>query len=116
MDNKHLRTWKIIDETQDTIRLVEITLYDENDSITKIALYAESGILFEWTPDMYRIKAVDGSYEITNQKVFGIRIMGDAPEGRINDAKTCYRFREQIELTNLDDDDRLDYHLLFGRY
>lgn len=59
MDNTHLRTWKIIDENQDTIRLVEITFFDENDSINKIALYAESGILYEWTPEMYRIKAID---------------------------------------------------------
>lgn len=116
MENTNIRTWKIIDENQDTIRLVEITFFDEEANIRKIALFTETGILFEWTPDMYRIKAIDDSYDITNQKVFGLRIMGDAPEGRINDAKTCYRFSEQIELTNLDDDDRLDYHLLFGRY
>lgn len=116
MDNTHLRTWKIIDENQDTIRLVEITFFDENDSINKIALYAESGILYEWTPEMYRIKAIDDSYDITNQKIFGLRIMGDAPEGRIDDARTYYRFSEQIKLTYLNDDDRLDYHLLFGRY
>ncbi|PAN96898.1 hypothetical protein CIW62_18375 [Enterobacter cloacae] len=116
MENTNIRTWKILDENQDTIRLVEITFFDEEANIRKIALFTEKGILFEWTPDMYRIKAIDDSYDITNQKVFGLRIMGDAPEGRINDAKTCYRFSEQIELTNLDDDDRLDYHLLFGRY
>lgn len=116
MDNTNLRTWKIIDENQETIRLVEITLYDENYGIRKITLFTESGIIFEWQPDMYRIRSVDGSYDITNQTLFGLRIMGDAPERRINDAKTCYRFSEQIELTNLDDDDRLDYHLLFGRY
>ncbi|HCQ1484914.1 TPA: hypothetical protein OG138_005290, partial [Klebsiella quasipneumoniae] len=52
MENTNIRTWKILDENQDTIRLVEITFFDEEANIRKIALFTETGILFEWTPDM----------------------------------------------------------------
>ena len=68
MENTNIRTWKILDENQDTIRLVEITFFDEEANIRKIALFTETGILFEWTPDMYRIKAIDDSYGYNQSK------------------------------------------------
>ncbi|WP_421670329.1 hypothetical protein [Rahnella sp. EDr1-12] len=97
------RNYKI--EANDTeFHFAEIFNTDEDGNIIEIILTSPR-ISYKWQPECYTIKAIDNSFVITNQDVFGLRVIGDVNDYIVMDAKTnnnfeaeLKRFKEQTDL------------------